>query len=465
MTAAEDLAHVLVPASLVAAALAVASLLAVVVVSRSPRLGGHVGPTSQLGPEPPAVANALLRRARPDDDAIVGTLVDLVARRHLEIEQRPGGDVFVRARSVQLDRRLDPFERMLLDHVEARARDGACPAAALSVGPAGLAGPWRKLFGQQVLVTATQAGLTRRRYGRRHLAGPGALAGAAMGLGIAALIATSSGTTTPMWSARLPVLGLLVAAAVGARLGSMSASGQHVLTPAGVAAADHWAGVRAQLRSVGTFASKPAASVAMWDRMLAYATAMGLTARVAAELPLLSEHDTRAWSNVTGTWRQVRIRYWSVRPARGRHPAVAAVAGLALVALGAALLVLGARDARLLVRACAWAAGAPMVLVGAACVAAGCAAARRPLVVDGVVLRKRTRPREAPVAEARHRFLAIDDGREHRVVALRVRAEHYDRVGQGDHVRVVVRRGSAHVAALEVDPRACSRLARPLGHS
>jgi hypothetical protein len=65
-------------------------------------------------------------------------------------------------------------------------------------------------------------------------------------------------------------------------------------------------------------------------------------------------------------------------------------------------------------------------------------------------VRKRVRPSDAPVREARHRFVAVDDGRGEVIVALRVRPEHYDAVAQGDVVRVLVRRSTAHVVAVHV---------------
>ena len=63
------------------------------------------------------------------------------------------------------------------------------------------------------------------------------------------------------------------------------------------------------------------------SRALGYAAAFGLAERAAAELPVVPEDDRMAWSNATGEWHVVRVRY-PFRPGFGRHPASRAVAGL-----------------------------------------------------------------------------------------------------------------------------------------
>jgi hypothetical protein len=346
VAAAHHLSTVALPVSLVAAVAALVSLLVMVVVSRSRAPRGELPPTLDLGGEPPAVAHALVHRARPGHDAVVATLVDLAARRHIEIEQRPGGAVFVRRRTVTFDHPLEPFERMLMEHVASRTRDGACPAEALTLGPAGLSVAWRKLFAQQVVASGARVGLLRRRYGRMHLLVPSVLAGLAIALGIAAVAVASldAPERATTWHHRLPVVAVLLGGVCATTIGNLSRRGDHVLTASGLSAAEHWLAVRAQIASVGTFTAKPAASVAVWDRMLAYATALDLTPRVVAELPLITEHSRRVWSDATGTWRRVRVRYWSLRPGRGRHPLLVALQGGLNVAVAVALVV-GAQHA------------------------------------------------------------------------------------------------------------------------
>jgi hypothetical protein len=65
------------------------------------------------------------------------------------------------------------------------------------------------------------------------------------------------------------------------------------------------------------------------SRALAYAAALGLAERAADELPIVPEDDRLAWSNATGEWHVVRVRY-PFRPGYGRHPALMLVIGLAV---------------------------------------------------------------------------------------------------------------------------------------
>ena len=70
------------------------------------------------------------------------------------------------------------------------------------------------------------------------------------------------------------------------------------------------------------------------QRALGYAAALGLAERAADELPIVPEDDRLAWSNATGEWHVVRVRY-PFRPGYGRHPALMLVVGLVV---GAGLL-------------------------------------------------------------------------------------------------------------------------------
>ena len=63
------------------------------------------------------------------------------------------------------------------------------------------------------------------------------------------------------------------------------------------------------------------------SRALAYASALGLAERAPDELPVVPEDDRLAWSNATGEWHVVRVRY-PFRPGYGRHPAAMLLVGL-----------------------------------------------------------------------------------------------------------------------------------------
>ena len=84
--------------------------------------------------------------------------------------------------------------------------------------------------------------------------------------------------------------------------------------------AEHWLCVRAWMEPRG-FEGASAVAANSSSRALAYAAALGLADRAADELPIVPEDDRLAWSNATGEWHVVRVRY-PFRPGYGRHPAL-----------------------------------------------------------------------------------------------------------------------------------------------
>ena len=99
--------------------------------------------------------------------------------------------------------------------------------------------------------------------------------------------------------------------------------------------AEHWLCVRAWMEPRG-FEGASAGAANSTSRALAYAAALGLAERAADELPIVPEDDRLAWSNATGEWHVVRVRY-PFRPGYGRHPALMLAVGLAV---GAGLIAL-----------------------------------------------------------------------------------------------------------------------------
>jgi hypothetical protein len=82
-------------------------------------------------------------------------------------------------------------------------------------------------------------------------------------------------------------------------------------TPAGRAAAAHWRGVRAALRSDAALTTLSPAAIAVWSRRLAYGAMFG--AAPAAITALSPPPKDRAWSSYGGRWRLVRIGSHSQR--------------------------------------------------------------------------------------------------------------------------------------------------------
>ena len=84
---------------------------------------------------------------------------------------------------------------------------------------------------------------------------------------------------------------------------------------AGRAVAARWLGVSAWLRAHESFTELPPSAVAVWDRYLSYGAALGVTPVVSRVAELVEGARQALWSNYTGTWRQVRVRY----PGKGRR--------------------------------------------------------------------------------------------------------------------------------------------------
>ena len=128
-------------ATAVMVCISVAALLTIAVLAlRDPRLV-QVAPAllEPQGDETPAIVNLVTTDWDLGHEAIPGTLIDLAARRHLDIDM-VGDDTFVSVRRRGLARPddLTAYESMVLGHVSdlaCRSEAGRVPAAALTTGP------------------------------------------------------------------------------------------------------------------------------------------------------------------------------------------------------------------------------------------------------------------------------------------------------------------------------------------
>jgi hypothetical protein len=111
---------------------------------------------------------------------------------------------------------------------------------------------------------------------------------------------------TPSW---LPASGCLAWGVLAFGFDSVLQGEQK--TPAGRAAAAHWGGVRAALRSDAALTTLSPAAIAIWGRRLAYGAVFG--AAPAAVTALSPPPKDRAWSSHGGRWRLVRIGSHSER--------------------------------------------------------------------------------------------------------------------------------------------------------
>lgn len=457
--------------------------------SRAPRSVRADAAAMDLRDETPAVVDLLTGGFDVDDDAVAATVIDLAARRLIEIDET-GGRVRIRVRSTGDDAELEPYEQRVLRHIRQHAIDGVVPAEVLTLGPEGVSERWFRGFVREVNRHGQQLGLCRRRYDFRHIVGAWAIvvvAGAP-----AWLVATGAPRTSDPrgWGSlgNLFVgLGLLVGFGLAWLAQRLSRSNAQLDTEAGRAAAAHWLGVRARFDAAGSFAERSAAAVAIWDRHLAYATAMGLAPVAQRQLPFETEHDRRAWSRATGSWRRVTIRYQAMVPGWGQHPGRLAFEGLLQAAFSGMIAVGGMYVARaelgldqLSDDQRRWVGLAGLVIGTMAALVAVYAAIRLLLglsdlfakrTIDGEIVRRRinrTGHRLPKVVQwamwsgrdehgmrrdhrrrTRHQ-LAIDEGDDHAVVAYVVRPEIYGAVSQGARVRAVVTPRIGYVRSIDV---------------
>jgi hypothetical protein len=457
--------------------LAVMGLLAAVLDPRKARPGAAM--LELQGPESPAVVNLLTTDWNLGHEAVPATLVDLAAKRRVEIEM-VGDDTFVRVRrrGAGNGESLTAYEGMVLDHVAKLAshtEEGRVPARALTTGPEDSAKRWWRDFRSSVVDESRGRGLSRPRW-------PGglkvAMIAAAVPVALCIALATSTARDDPHDPDDNPVEGAFatgIITLVGAGALVASRSGERD-TPAGREVAARWLGLREVLEEDPLFAEQPPASVAIWDHLLAHGTALGVAHGVVQALPMGTESDTEAWSPFGGRWRVVRVRYPRRFPPRyGLHPGMAILYGLLHLLLSATMLPLAVGVAgplldeireggltsddvpdevdllfngfALVIAVMALA----IVLHGVTMLAAGVAdlvLGRRP--VEGRVLRVRDRVKRDDDGRVTSvtRHVAVDDGTTDRVRAWSFRSLVPGR--QGATVRGRVNRFLRHVADYEM---------------
>ena len=377
-----------------------------------------VGPTTlDLGPEPPAVANFLVHGFRVTSDAVPATLLDLAAREAIELEQRGPGVYYVRLRRAPAEA-VTEYERRVLEHLESLASDGVVPAEALTTGPAQDSSRWRRAFEREVVADASARGLCRD----------------VLGGGVFTVLSVAAvAPAVLVWAAWEITFAAGAWIAAVALLGWIRARHPQRETPAGLAAASRWLGVRAAIAEDEEFKRQTPITVAIWDRHLAYGAALGVASGATAALPMGSESDTHAWSAYGGRWRPVRIRYpsawppaWGVDPLVALLAAIVAIvaAALGLYVLGAALLDGGPIANLIFLVPCG------VVIIGVAVVVMAWSDLRSPIEVSGPILRLRAFGEE----KKRRYFMALDDGAAPVIRAFRVSATQYGELHQGEVV-------------------------------
>lgn len=295
---------------------AVGALFALVVAVRYattfPALPVPGPETSDLGLEPPAVANLLVNRCKVTNAAAAATLVDLAARRHLELFEVGPDRFVVRLASASSDP-LTRYETQVMDLVRARATGGSAPLEAIQVDE-GRAASWRGRFAKSVLADARSRGLIRGRWSHVDWLLFVLLSGAAVFLvavGLYVAHVEQMGHLARGSSRRFAREDWFYVAAGGWALLVAAVERLRSVRYAreGSAAAARWLGVRRFLRHDPTFGDAPPAAVAIWNRLLAYGAALGVARGVARAIPLDAEDRNTAWSRAGGDWHQVHVEY------------------------------------------------------------------------------------------------------------------------------------------------------------
>jgi hypothetical protein len=278
--------------------------------------------------ESPAVVNMLTNDATVTAAGLRATVIDLAARGWLAIlpPEAPGDLARVRpAAEASRGDALRPHERLVLQHVIARFTDQrAVPAQYLAVD---IRGPWWRRFAALVADEAKADGLVTRRWTQQALGLPAvvtALAALTWWIGARTGSDVAVIDSVERRIAAWVLLGAIVVMVV--RLVLVLVRPTFTLTDNGVTAAREWLAVRASLDQIG-FAELTPSDQDIGDRRLAYSTAMCLATSAAVELPLAREDHYRAWSNVGGRARLVRVTYPS-RFGFGMAPGAAIAVGL-----------------------------------------------------------------------------------------------------------------------------------------
>ncbi len=305
--------------------------------TRPPRLVAS-GQSAELGDESPAVASLLTNGFVVTPYAAVATLLDLVARGWLRIEHTEHEVVLLTDRRGREGDALKGYEQQVLNHIHRMTAGTLTGVSGAGVEIAGLRLPrrWWRRFSTSVVADARRRELSTRRWNVLAVGPPivtivlsAVLWWRSVRTGEDVAIVDSLGSRAIALAVGVAIV--TVALRIVKRLRSTAQRP----TPHGLVRAEHWLCVRAWMEPRG-FEGASALAANSSSRALAYAAALGLADRAADELPIVPEDDRLAWSNATGEWHVVRVRY-PFRPGYGRHPALMLAVGLAV---GAGLIAL-----------------------------------------------------------------------------------------------------------------------------
>jgi predicted membrane protein DUF2207 len=451
------------------------ALFGIFLLLTRPREVQPMPPTQELGgPESPALVSLLANRWEVTEDAAESTLLDLAARRYLELRQ-PGNDPMqttIHVRSTDTSG-LAPYERRVLDRVAGLAKGGVVPLPALTFRDQAEAKSWAKRLRAEVVAEARAKGLSQRRFSKLVVS---ALTVAAAVAGVLVLVAMAHHglTTANAWRTskgdKDPTFGAALLTFVGlAALGAANRGERD--TAAGRAVAARWLGLKAYLRGDESFQELPPSAVAVWERYLSYGDAVGATRVCSAVIDLGMGNRRRVWSSFGGTWHRVRVRYPKLWPHHGQTPVPLILKAVGVAAVG--FLILRYRNVPHEVSPggyvgsvdlVVYAVGLTLLLGGAYRLVRTIVDTAAPVTLTGEVLWlevwKSTSGGEDSPARPWLYYLAVDDGHDDRTVAWGLPATMHGQCQVGDVVEMTARRWTRRVVRVRlVEPGSARRLA------
>jgi hypothetical protein len=419
-----------------------------------PREVPPIPPTQEFGgPESPAVVSLLANRWEITEDAAESTLLDLAARRYIEIRQ-PGNDPMqttIHIRDADPSR-LTKYEKRVFDRVAGLAAGGVVPMTALTFRDPAEAKGWAKRLSADVVADARGRGLSRRRFSPPVLTT----------LTLAAVVAAGAVLVAMLHYAHRahphddPAFGAAFFTFIALSGIAGSIRGERD-TPAGREVAARWLGLRAYLRGDESFANLPPSAVAVWDRYLSYGDAVGATRVCGAVIDLGMGNRKRVWSSFGGTWHRVRVRYPTVWGRYGAKATPLIFWAVVNLVLGLAVLryrhVVTDRTPDLADLVILLIGGGLLLRGGYRLVRAAVDLAT-PLTLTGEVLWtevwRSTKSSQNSESRPWLYYLAVDDGSDDRTAAWGLPAELLSRCDVGDVVRLTARRWTRRVMDITV---------------
>lgn len=294
--------------------------------------------TNRFPEDSPAVASLLTTGFVVTPHAAVATVLDLAARDWLSIEELEDDVAVITSHRGTAGDQLAPHEQQILNHFHRITAGTVSGVSGAGIEVAGLRirRRWWRRFQRSVAAASRTAGYSTHRWGLAALAAPAALWILAAWLW---WLSARNGEDDPidesLFSRSLSVVLGLVLLWQLARLVDVATSHSQRPTIAGSERAQVWLRARLALEN-DRIGQRSSVTARDGDRRLAYAAAMGLAESASYEVPVVPEDSHRAWSDATGAWRVVRVRY-PIRPAYGRHPGFVLLLGAA-VGIGVWLL-------------------------------------------------------------------------------------------------------------------------------